>query len=143
MKKYLVCLILLLGLPVLSEENVTKKDAYKALNDSNLYQQKVCSNIVKNFRRDNQFSTYMKNRCILFEADRQRQSAIIFPYPNSREAGYNANYPIIMSAYIVNLNKQEIENYKKIINEYCKHNIYRISKKMPSVCTQETINRLF
>lgn len=143
MKKCLVCLILLLGLPVLSKENITKKDAYKALNDSNFYQQEVCSNIIKNFKRDNQFSTYMKNRCILFEADRQRQSAIIFPYPNPREAGYNANYPIIMSAYIVNLNNQEIENYKKIINEYCKHNVYKISKKMPKACSQETINSLF
>ena len=42
MKKYLVCLILLLGLPVLSKENITKKDAYKVLNDSNFYQQEVC-----------------------------------------------------------------------------------------------------
>lgn len=143
MKKIILCLTVLLALPVCAQEQISKTEAYKALAESNAYQHQVCSNIIDNFRKDNQFSTYMKNRCILFEADRQRQSSIVFPYPNHREEGYNANYPIIMSAYIIKMNKQEVDNYKTIVTEYCKHNAYKFEKKSPQSCTQETIDSLF
>ena len=62
---------------------------------------------------------------------------------NIEDETYKDQYPVLMSNFVIDMNKREIEKYKTIVNEYCKYNIYKYTKKDPMTCSQERINSLF
>lgn len=146
MKKSLTILSLIiisLGCKVIADEQVSPREAFKEMAESNKEFNITCSNIANNFRVDHMFAGYIRSRCLLYESDRQRMVDVIFPVSNSASLEYKQNYPILKSEFIVSANKKEIENIKKIVTEYCKHNAYRYAKKAPEACTSEQIEKLF
>ena len=99
--------------------------------------------LADNFKRDGNFSTYLRNRRTLYEADRQRLIGILFPYPNPKEAGYNEKYPSYVSEYAFKMNERETANLNDIVQEYCKHNVYKLSKKSPQACSEQVLQSIF
>lgn len=142
---YLLLTLTLSSYVVFAEEKVpdSKRSAYQILTESNQRQHDICKNLGKNFKDDHQFSTYLKNRCILFESDREQVLSIIYPYPNHRIKDYNAKFPYLMSAYTVNTNTNELNEIKNIVTEYCKYNSYKIAKKNPYACKPENLEEYF
>ena len=146
MKKIILSLlvfVLSFNCALASRQEDPKKEAVKKMIESHKYYHEVCLNAADNFRFDNQFSGYLKGKCILYESDRQRLLNSVFPVTNSGEEGYMEQYPILMSEFAIKMNNQEIENFKTIINEYCKHNKYKCVKRAPEACSEQTINALF
>ncbi len=124
-------------------DSTQKREAYKAMTLSNANFHDVCNNAAKNFRYDNRFANYLRNRCMLFESDRQRYMSVIFPITNNGEEWYRDQYPILQSNFTIRMNNREVDNYKMIINEYCKYNKYKFEKKDPQVCSQQRVNAIF
>lgn len=124
---------------VYSADNAPFKEM--AISNYNLHVLYV--NLADNFRRDGNFSTYLRNRRTLYEADRQRLIGILFPYPNPKEAGYNEKYPKLVSEYASSINRQETENIKNIVQEYCKHNALKLSRKAPQACSGQVLQSIF
>lgn len=146
MKNLIVLLLILLsGTFVMAEdvEIVPKRDAYGNLSDTNSQLRNTCSAVARNFRTDGRFYSYIKDRCMVFEADKQRVIGIVYPFPNHREPGYNAKYPSYIASYSAALNRNELSQLKGIVNEYCKHNAYRFEKKDAQACSESRINSLF
>lgn len=120
-----------------------KKEAYHLMTANNERFHDMCNNAAKNFRFDNRFANYLRNRCMLFESDRQRYMSVIFPITNSGEDWYKDQYPIFESKFVIQMNNRETENYRLIVNEYCKYNKYKFTKKDPQVCSSQRINAIF
>ena len=82
-------LVLLLAIILLSvgtafaADSNEKREAYKSMTANNEKFNDMCNNAAKNFRYDNRFANYLRNRCMLFESDRQRYMSVIFPITNS------------------------------------------------------------
>ena len=132
MKRFIYAILLIMTMApyVFSASN---RETEKAMFDSNNYLRAVNNNIVKNFRYDNNFSGYMRNRVLLFETERQRQVGLIF----------QSKYFSDIANYVIEQNEKEIENYKALVNKYCEFNAYKFAKKNPSACSENTINNLF
>lgn len=146
MKKLFILLSLLIistAVTVCADEEKSPREAFKEMAESNKNFNLTCSNIAGNFRVDHMFAGYIRNRCMLYESDRQRMIDVVFPLTNSASLEYKQNYPIIKSEFIVSSNKKEMEDIKKIVTEYCKHNAFRYVKKAPEACTSEQIEKLF
>ena len=146
MKKYILTLLItfltLNCVYAKGSENPGKK-AMQAMVKSHKYLHEVCTKAANNFRFDHQFAGYLRGRCLLYESDRQRLLNNIFPVTNHGEEDYIDNYPVLMSDFAIKMNNNEIESYKTIISEYCKHNKYKFAKKDPQACSEERINSLF
>lgn len=146
MKKFVLLSILFImsvGSAFAYVDSNQKRDAYRLMNVNNENFHNMCNNAAKNFRYDNRFANYLRNRCMLFESDRQRYMSIIFPITNNGEDWYKDQYPILESRFVIQMNNIEIENYKLIVNEYCKYNKYKFTKKDPQVCSSQRINAIF
>lgn len=146
MKNFLLLLMIILlsaGQVLAVVDSSAKRDAYKSMVLSNQYFHDTCNGIAKNFRYDNRFANYLRNRCLLYESDRQRFMDAIFPITNNGEDWYKDKYPILQANFAVQMNNREIENYRLIINEYCKYNKYKFAKKDPKACSQQRINSIF
>lgn len=147
MKKLFIILSLLIistGLTVFADdEKISPREAFKEMAESNKDFNLTCSDIAANFRVDHMFAGYIRNRCMLYESDRQRMTDVIFPLSNSTTTEYKQNYPILKSEFIVSSNKKELDDIKKIVTEYCKHNAFRYTKKAPEACSSERIEDLF
>ena len=139
----LTVLILTLGTSFAAETKDAKKVAMESMVSSHKYLHDVCDRASKNFRVDNQFSGYIKGKCILYESDRQRLLTSVFPITNAAEKSYKEQYPVLMSDFAIAMNKREIESLKLVITEYCKYNKYKYDKRAPQACTEETIKSLF
>ncbi len=139
----LIVLVISSGICFADENKEANKAAMENMVASHKYFHDVCANASKNFRVDNQFSGYIKGKCILYESDRQRLLTSVFPITNASEKSYREQYPILMSKFAIEMNNKEIESLKFVINEYCKYNKYKYVKRAPQACTQETINSLF
>ncbi len=124
--------------------NPERAKARLDMEQSNLKQQQTCINIIENFRYDHKFGNYMKTRCQLFYSDRQQLLDTVFTITStsSRKSGIEDS-DIPKSAFAINLNNNEINAYKNIINEYCKYNSYKFERKNPQACSQQRINSLF
>jgi hypothetical protein len=118
-----------------------KKEAYKRMSNSNRVLHDTCMNIAENFRYDHQFAGYMKSKCLFFESDRQRLVSSIFTLSTTNNSSYKENYPILMSNFVVKINDNEIQEYRTIVQEYCKYNAWKFSKKNPNACRR--IDSLF
>lgn len=142
---YLLILVFLLSLnSVFAEvDSKAQKDAYKSMIKSNAVLHDTCINASRNFRNDNRFSNYLRNKCLLYESDRQRFIDAIFPITNNGEDWYKEQYPILKANFIIKMNKREIENQKLIISEYCKYNQYKFEKKDPEACSSQRVNSIF
>lgn len=145
MKKFILLLIILL-----SANNVfaavtrnESREAYRAMAKSHQYHHETCIRLSRNFKSDNRFSNYLRNNCLLYESDRQRMLDTIFPISNNVDDSYKEQYPILKANFAIAMNSREIENYKLIINEYCKYNKYKFVKKDPGACSPKRINSLF
>lgn len=147
MKKVLLMIILagLTAQTVLAAgSSDAKKAAYKKMMQSHKLQHETCLNVVDNFRFDHQFGNYMKYRCQLFESDRQRLLNSVFTITSTNNAeGAVENYMIPKASFVVKLNNDEINTYKKIVQEYCKYNSYKFAKKDPQACSPARVNSLF
>lgn len=145
--KKLILILLISGFTFCSafaaQRENPKKEAFQKMVESHKYQHEVCIKVADNFRFDNQFSGYLKGKCILYESDRQRLLNVLFPVTNDGEDGYMEQYPILMSEFAIKMNSNEIESYKTIVQEYCKYNKYKCAKRAPKACDEETINKLF
>ena len=139
----LIVLVISSGICIADENKEANKAAMDSMVASHRYFHEVCANAANNFRVDNQFSGYIKGKCILYESDRQRLLTSVFPISNATEKSYREQYPILMSKFAIEMNNKEIESLKFVINEYCKYNKYKYVKRAPQACTQETINSLF
>lgn len=115
-----------------------KKNASRMLMKSNALQHSTSVKISNNFHFDHHFANYMKYRGLMFESDRQRLIASVF----TTSSGANTNREAI-SEFIIKLNNIEINNYKTIVQEYCKYNAFKFKEKDPTACSQERINSLF
>ena len=142
MKKLLLLLFLFVITSSISFAD-TNKDAMDSMVASHRHLHDVCFNESKNFRVDNQFSGYIKGKCILYESDRQRLLTSVFPITNAADKSYKEQYPVLMSKFAIEMNNKEIENLKFVINEYCKYNKYKYVKRAPQACSEETIKSLF
>lgn len=145
MKKLILILTLLLfANSVLAAESTNeKRNAFKEMVRSHQYQHETCIRLSRNFKSDNRFSNYLRNNCLLYESDRQRMLDTIFPISNNVDESYKEQYPILKANFAIAMNKREIENYRLIINEYCKYNKYKFAKKDPEACSPKRINSLF
>lgn len=146
MKKVFILLSLLIistAVTVCADEEKSPREAFKEMAESNKEFNLTCSDIANNFRVDHMFAGYVRNRCMLYESDRQRMIDVVFPISNSTSAEYKQNYPILKSEFIVSSNKKEMEDIKKIVTEYCKHNAFRYTKKAPGACSSDRIDNLF
>lgn len=146
MKKIFITLLLLIistSTVFSADDNISPREAFKEMAESNKLFNQTCSNIAENFRVDHMFANYIRNKCLLYESDRHRMSDIVFPVSSSATQEYRQKYPIIKSEFIVSSNKKEIENLEKIVKEYCKHNAFRYTKKAPYACTSDRIDNLF
>lgn len=146
MKKLILLLIVLsisVGNAFAYVDSNQKKEAYHLMTANNDRFHDMCNNAAKNFRFDNRFANYLRNRCMLFESDRQRYMSVIFPITNSGEDWYKDQYPILESQFAILMNNRETENYRLIVNEYCKYNKYKFAKKDPQVCSSQRINAIF
>lgn len=143
-------LILLLMVTIISatcvfaaDDTNVRKQAFRAMARSHQYQHETCMNIARNFRFDNRFANYLRGKCLIYESDRQRLLETIFPLTNSELDGYKDQYPVLMSQFAITMNNREVEEYKIIVTEYCKHNMFKVNKKDPQACSQARINSLF
>ncbi|GEM_PF-2435559 len=144
MKKIVLILTLLLfANSVFAENTNEKRNAFKDMARSHQYQHETCIRISRNFRSDNRFSNYIRNNCLLYESDRQRMLDTIFPISNNVDDSYKDGYPILKANFAIAMNKREIENYRLIVQEYCKYNKYKFDKKDPEACSAKRINSLF
>lgn len=146
MKKfYLLVLLFLLSInSVFAEvDSQARRDAYKLMIKSNTNFHDISMRASKNFRYDNRFANYLRNKCLLYESDRQRFVDSIFPITNNVADWYKDEYQILKTNFIVKMNNREIENQKLIINEYCKYNQYKFEKKDPEACSPQRINAIF
>lgn len=139
----LLTIILLSVGTVFAADSNEKRNAYKSMTLSNKKFNDMCNSAARNFRYDNRFANYLRNRCMLYESDRQRYMSVIFPITNSGEDWYKDQYPILQSRFAIQMNSRETENYKLIVNEYCKYNKYKFTKKDPQVCSSQRINAIF
>lgn len=119
------------------------KNAFRNMARSHQMLHDTCINISRNFRSDNRFSNYFRNRCLLFESDRQRLLDSLFPITNNGEDWYKEQYPALKANYAITMDKRELENYRLIVNEYCKYNMYKFTKKDPQICSKERLDSLF
>ena len=146
MKKFILLLVILI-LPVCrvfaSVDSSAKRNAFKAMAISHENLHNICLDAAKNFRYDNRFANYLRNRCLLYESDRQRYIDAIFPITNNGEDWYKDEYPILKANFSITMNNREIGNLKLIINEYCKYNKYKFTKKDPQACSQQRIDKIF
>ncbi len=145
MKKiFLLILLLSCAASALAADSDVKKQAYRAMINSQKYHNEVCQRTADNFRADHRFIGYIRSTCLMFQAERQRLIDAVFPSANNVEdANYKEQYPILLSNFIININNREIETYKAIINEYCKYNTFRYVKKDPQACSPARIEQLF
>lgn len=145
MKKLLLIMILLnIAVSGFAADTTEKRQAYNAMIESQKLHNDVCRRVSDNFRRDSRFAGYIRSTCLLYQSDRQRLVDSVFPISNNIEdETYKDQYPVLMSNFVIDMNKREIEKYKTIVNEYCKYNIYKYTKKDPMTCSQERINSLF
>ena len=118
-----------------------KMDAIRSLDASFKAQNQICLNVSRNFKEDAQLSNFIKNECVLYQMRRQRTLPLIFPMTSNNGAEYKANYRTLMAEYAYQMDKEQIENIKKITTEYCKYNNFRFVKKDPTACTR--VNNLF
>lgn len=142
MKNILLILLLFL-IPVSAFSAVEEQNPYKVMVKSNSDLHELYSRLISNFRRNVQFTSYLRTRCTLFEADRQRAIGVLYPYPNPYEAGYNEKYPEYISDYSVNVNEAEYNNLIDITKEFCAHNEYKLRKKSPNACRADVLNAIF
>lgn len=142
MKKFLLILIIFVMNSGISFADANK-DAMDNMVASHKYFHDVCTRASNNFRVDNQFSGYIKGKCILYESERQRLLTSVFPITNASEKSYKEQYPVLMSQFAIEMNNKEIENLKFVISEYCKYNQYKFAKRAPQACAEETIKSLF
>ena len=139
----LTVFILSSGVVFADENKEANKAAMENMLASHKYYHDVCDRAAKNFRVDNQFSGFLRGKCILYESDRQRMLAGVFPITNASEKSYKEQYPILMSKFAIDMNNREIESLKLIVTEYCKYNKYKYIKRAPKACTDETVKKLF
>lgn len=135
--------ILLLALIVFAAKSAFAANEVTTMTQEFQAYHNKCFEIARNFNDDHQFSNYLKNKCLLFESDRTRMVASVFPQPNNVTEEYRKNYPALKAKFIADLNKRELANYKAILTEYCKYNKYKFEKNSPQACTPERINALF
>ena len=118
--------------------------SYRTMNESQRRYNEVCQNVADNFHFDHRFANYLRAKCMLFESDRQRAIATIFPSPNNvNDRQYRNQYDSMMADFVVAMNNKELEIYKMMVVEYCKYNAYRYAKKDPQACSPARINSLF
>lgn len=144
-KLFLVLIVFLLSYTYCSamDKDNIKKNAFKDMVKSHQAQHDVCINIANNFRIDHRFSGYIREKCLLYESERQRLLDTIFPITNKGDQNYKDQYPVILSNFAINMNTKEIENYRFIVEEYCKYNKYKFEKKDPQACSQQRIDKIF
>ena len=138
----LIVLVISSGICFADENKEANKAAMDSMVARHRYFHEVCANAANNFRVDNQFSGYIKGKCILYESDRQRLLTSVFPISNATEKSYREQYPILMSKFAIEMNNKEIESLKFVINEYCKYNKYKYVKRAQQPSTQQTINSM-
>lgn len=146
MKNFILLLMIILlsaGQVFANIDSAAKRDAYKSMVSDHEKFHDTCNRAAKNFRYDNRFANYLRNRCLLYESDRQRFMDAIFPITNNGEDWYKDQYPILQANFAIQMNNREIENYRIIINEYCKYNKYKFAKRDPQACSQQRINSIF
>ena len=139
----LICILFLFSNAAFSEEITDKRTAFQTLQQSNLKMHNLCRDLSDNFRRDHQFSYYIKNRCILFESNRQMLLGILYTFPNHYVENFTEQYPSLMSSYTQKMNDAETKALKDIVTEYCKYNNHKIYKKSPEACSQTVLKSLF
>lgn len=136
MKKILLTLLILFTGTAFADEITSVKQGYQQFHEK-------CMQISKNFKADHLFSNYLLNRCLLFESDRTRMVAAVFPSIYDAPQEYRNSYPSLKAQFIAGLNTRELANYKALITEYCKYNQYKFVKKDPAACSPERVNTLF
>lgn len=141
--KNIFLVLLLFLIPVSAFSAVEETNPYKVMAKSNSDIHELYSRLISNFRRNVQFTSYLRTRCTLFEADRQRAIGVLYPYPNSYEAGYNEKYPKYISDYSVEVNNAEYDYLINITKEFCTHNEYKLRKKSPNACRADVLNEIF
>ena len=146
MRKIILLLIvftMICGVVSAQEDKNINKTAMEDMVKSHKYYHDLCERASKNFRVDNQFSGYIRGKCILYESDRQRMLTSVFPITNASEKSYKEQMPVLMSKFAIDMNNREVESLKLVITEYCKYNKYRYEKRAPLACTDETVKKLF
>lgn len=121
----------------------SRKDAYRALDASNNGYHTTCQALVKNFRFDPRFHSYLRNRCVQYEAYRLQTLGVVLPMQNRYEKNYNAKYPIYYSQYAINMNNEDLKQLKDIVQKYCAHNANNFAKKAPQMCSGQKLNDMF
>lgn len=125
------------------EGSMSRKDAYNNMIKSHQSFHEICADVADNFRIDHKFSGYLRQKCMFFESDRQRLIDSIFPITNLGDDEYKTQYPILVSNFAIASNDKQLQEYKFLVEEYCKYNKYKYVKKDPQACSAERINAIF
>lgn len=147
MKKFFISLFLLmyttLSALAAGEGVISRKEAYNNMIKSHQSFHEICADVADNFRIDHKFSGYLRQKCMFYESDRQRLIDSIFPITNQGDDEYKTQYPILVSNFAIASNNKQLQEYKFLVEEYCKYNQYKYVKKDPQTCSPERINAIF
>lgn len=146
MKKFFILVFLLFftGIQTLSADKVvSRKEAFNKMIKSHQAFHEKCEIIADNFRIDHKFSGYLRQKCMFYESDRQRLIDTIFPITNLGNEEYKIKYPVLVSDFAIASNAKQLQEYRFLVQEYCKYNKYKYVKKDPQTCSAERINAIF
>ena len=101
---------------------------------------KICNQIIENFKADENFISAFKADKEAFLKYRTIQINTVLPAYNSNVTSYGTNYPIYAGSYKDELTINKIKEYKRAVETYC---LYNDVYQPEGVCSEETIDNLF
>lgn len=102
--------------------------------------EKICNNIVKNFKSDKNFVTAFNEDKTEFLKYRLLQRDLILPARKSDNTAYGSNYGIHSHSYLMELNRDKINSYKRSVQLYC---LYNEKCQSRQACSEKKIKEIF
>lgn len=145
MKKFILGTIitLLLACSAYAASQNPNEVAYRNSVQSSADVKELYKNLRENFRTDGGFVYYLKNRFKNFEVSRIAAVQVMYPLTGRAIKSYNNMHVMLTSNATIRLNNVEVEELRKVVNEYCKYNAYKFEYKDPQACSEARINSLF
>lgn len=140
----LICLLLgSIAFASDSQKYANARAAQREARQSSDHRFLVCNRIIVNFRRDATFTRAINNYCGDNEASMLNLKQAIYPLSNNDYKNYRNVYPYVSSQFVIESNNAQLQYLKKVVQDYCKYNAFKVLERDPKACSSARIESLF